>query len=268
MIEASQAAELLFDRLLVLGMPPSAAKFYVHLLMAGPEKISRVAASVGISRDEAYRSFAHLTGLGFASATLTRPMLCVPAGPDAVLDILERRCRHQATAVRTARAELFALLQELKGSADASQGTPFRIINGRGRTYDALHDMLSDASTEILMVNSHPAAAQLAAQTGLWRRVQQRADIGLQIRILMTDAPGARRHIQQVSSPNCEVRLADLPEGTRFTIADQSRMIFFTSMDTSPWLSAADTAISTDAKDLVRMESRLFSSLWAEADPA
>lgn len=259
---------MLLERLVMLGLPSSAAKFYVRLVTTGPDKISQVAAAVGISRDDGYRSFGYLTTHGFASATLTRPMLCVPADPDEVLDILDQRLQNRAAGVDAARRQLRPLLQDLQGSADAGQRMPFRIINGRDRAYETLHELLSDASTEMLVLNSHPAAAQLAAQAGLWQRVQQRADIGLQIRILLRNAPGALRHIQEVSSPNCEVRLADLPHGTRFSIADRSSMVFFTSLDASRWMSAPDTAISTDAADLVRMQRVLFSSLWSEAEPA
>lgn len=253
---------------MALGVPEAVAQTYVHLLEAGPVKVSALAAAMGTSRDDTYRRLSHLAAEGFAAATLTRPMMYVPAQPADVFQILHRQSIRLSNAVRQAQRELEPLLQEFRHVANpVDHGMPFRVVNGRERIYDNLHEMLDGAMTEMLVLSSHPAAAQLAAQAGLWRRISQRAGVGLRVRLLMQDTPAVRRHAARLASaPSCEVRFLQFDNAVNFSIADGHRMIFFASRDPAPWMGAAsDCALVTTAPGFVEAQKTLFWYLWGKA---
>lgn len=251
-----------------LGVPEPAANTYGCMLATGAMKPSLIAAALGVSRDEAYRRLAYLVAQGFASATLTGPIMFVPAEPKEVLEILYRGTKRQEDLVVEERERLEPLLRKLcTPSPLEGNGTSIKVISGRRRAYDRLHEMLSGATKEMLVLNSHPAAAQLATEAGLWDRAQQRAALGLQIRILMDSSPTTLQHAGRVTESNCQVRVTNFDRAMRFSIADQKAMLFFACIDASPWMDANDSVISTKATAFLQMERALFWRLWDEAEP-
>lgn len=262
--------ERIETQMISLDVPRTMAQTYVALLHHGPSKVSALASALGVSRDDMYRRLSQLEGSGFAFATLTRPVMYAAVPPADVFQILHRQNVRRSEAVLQAQEELEPLLRNFRLAADpAKKGMPFRIINGRERVYENIHELLDNAVREIIVFSSHPASAQLASQAGLWSRIRQRVEAGLKMRILMADTPTERQHAKTIQSPGFEARF-HLPERqVNFCIIDGQRMLFFTSRDTSPWLGVgSDSAIITEAPGLVGAQESLFQHIWDNAKTA
>lgn len=259
--------DLVVQSLIRLGVPGPAAEAYGCMLSTGAVKPSAVAAALGVSRGEAYRRLADLSAQGLVSATLTGPLTYLPAEPREVLDTLYLRSKRLVNCLREERERLEPVLRRLRAPPAAGYETTVRVMSGRERAYEHLHEMLSGATQEVLVLNSHPAAAQLAAETGLWQRAQQRADVGIQIRILMKKTAATLRHASALRGIDCQVRVIDLDRIIWYCIVDQKAMLFFARIDPSPRIGVDDSAISTTAAAFLQMEKALFWRLWDEAEP-
>lgn len=220
----------------------------------------------GVTRDTMYRRLNDLVAAGFASTTLTRPVTYVPTNPRDVLKSLLHQSEEFVQRIQRERRDVEGLLVGLQGAGDGDSGMPFRILSGRRRAYDVLHEMLDQAVEHARVVHLHPSAADLATEAVLWKHAQERAEDGLDVQILLADSPSARRLAPRFGGGgHCQIRLLQPQESIGFAVADRHRMLFLASGDQSPWMDASDCFVVTERQGFIEAQIDLFERLWHEA---
>lgn len=259
-------AQEVVERLVALGLEEAAARAYVRLSIVGPSAASEVAAALKIHRTDAYRTLLRLVDAGYATASIDRPVTFTALAPEVVFEKLEERQRQKLSELQRARSEVGPLLASLRNepTEDALRST-FRIVKGRAEIYDVMKDMITQARTAVISLNTNPAGNASAEAAGLWARARERAAEGIDTRALVLTTPEIRPRVAAMMKgvPLLHVRHIETPNPMRFFLVDERHLVIFAVNDSSPRLGAeGEIALMTDARDLVLSQAMLFETLW------
>lgn len=257
--------EDLVDRLVHLGLDPGEARVYVHLNGTGPSKASDLALVMKLHRTDAYRTLQRLVDLGFATASLDRPVVFSAAPPDAVFARLLSERAQQLATIERVRDEIADALATLRSEGDGpAPRETFRIIRGRSEIYRAMMLAMQEARREIVSVNTNAAANASSEASGAWSVAKERARAGVQIRALNRTTFAVREAMRSAwQGLPVAFRHLDHERPMRFLVADAGRVIMVTHNDPSGRLHAEDeVAVESDAPDLIGMMLTFFEALW------
>lgn len=258
-------------RLAAIGLDERDAQIYIQLCVRGPTKASEVAAAAKVNRTEAYRSLDNLMRRGFVTASLDRPTLYEATDPEKVFDDALAQHTARRAHLERAREEAVRTLAKMRSSStDGPLRTSYKILQGREAILAATETMLRRARVGQSMASTYFAAAHANEGNLAFMTTLHRAKDGLPMRLLLRDTPGVIESFGATAyEPNVQIRFFDPTGPLRFTIVDDTEVIFWLSTDGAQALHAKDDiAMWTNARDFVFAQALLYEALWRNARPA
>jgi sugar-specific transcriptional regulator TrmB len=253
----------LAQQLATLGLTPTEAAAYVHLLGAGPTRASSLAALIRLGRQDAYRILHALARRGFVVSGLGRPALYRATPPEEVSE-----ARGRVEEVERARAEVLPALAKI----DAAPPPPlarqaFRLLQGRSEYYTAVDRMIRAASREVKVLHTNPRAFEISQTPQMWNLVEARAAEGVRVRVLYRADPATRSYLtRHLGREELQVRHMDASQLMRFVVVDDESVTLSLYIDSSSGDDGGrDISVYSTATNLVLTQSVLFDEAWRNA---
>lgn len=248
-------------------LSPGDAGLYVHLLVAGPARVSELAESLHLHRNDVYRAAERLGTRGLVRTALERPTRFVADPPEVIFE-MEIQARTAAVeALRSAREKTTRLLADLQSTLQPTADASIRVVQGRQEIAGAVDQLISGAKTSIHMMSTVPTQSMLLDLLGTTDVALERAKAGVDLRLLLAPTPENLRWAEAFKShPNAQVRSLDTTSAVRFVLVDGQQICLTVVNDKSTSLYASDeVAIVSLAPGLVQAEQAFFTQSWDSA---
>ncbi len=263
------------EALEVLGMGEEEARIYLHLLQAGPSKVSQLAPYFDISRAKLYRLLDELSRKGFVSKTPERPTVYHPVFPENAFEIGRERLERRHDRFVSVREELLETLRRKHRMPGGPQPTDWDKIESIDRIHEAVQRTVAEAESSLWAASNHEASLspRLPFVWDLWPIAEQKTEEGVDVRFLLGPTEQAFDNVPSWvlgQQEETRARRIDADSPVHFVLVDEEIVIFWVQTAQAIRGEAGgageSVAVRTNAAGPVATHALLFEQLWAQAE--
>lgn len=259
--------DTLIEGLAAVGLEDEQADVYVRLLQSGPSKVSQLEPLLPYSRSKLYRMLDSLCDRGIVTKSLERPTIYEAVDPETLFTAQLRSLDRDRARVEETRQALVGPLSELAEGTETAETEHWTVLEGRGRIYETLEDLIDGAGSSIWLASNHEVTTSTLPPVEAARRLaERRVQDGIEIRALVHDPDRILGPVKiDVQAHPVEVRRLDVDEKIHFLIVDQRAVVCWVRLEPVTGSPREDVALWTDAAGLVAALRLLFEQLWEGA---
>jgi sugar-specific transcriptional regulator TrmB len=250
----------LVDKLVRLGMSRDEALVYVRLQDLGPSRAGAVADALGITRQNAYRTFERMAAHGFATPSMARPRLYSAAQPATVIQLLHGRLEALENEFDDALTQTVPSLEALRGlRVEHPPHVHFTLLRGLDAIVQQAQQMCRDAESQVAGLFADPLDRPLVTSVA-------KLDVasGLHARVLV--AKKAAPLTSLVSAP-AQLRVVDRDPLATSIVVDERECLVLVSPERGKKRGEPAIAYRTNAPGVVTLQQAAFEGIWTVGQP-
>lgn len=254
------------------GLSENVVKVYIYLSKIGPQKASKIANSVGISRVQLYSILKVLQEKGMAESTFEYPAQYSAVPFTKVFDMFLKRKEEEVHLLNKKKNSIIKEWSQISVNEKKNEKSKFMVIQGRSFTYSKIKQMVQQSKKTVDIVVTSRGIIQ-AYQSGILDigfNHPQREKIFFRF---ITDSEGLAPGIviinellrrAQEASMCVETRITELASGKYpiFIIIDERELIFFIELGDVSTQGVQDTGFWTNNIVLILAFKAFFEQIW------
>ncbi|MEM2130390.1 MAG: helix-turn-helix domain-containing protein [Candidatus Bathyarchaeia archaeon] len=258
--------EQLLKTLATLGFDEIEAQIYLYLAKKGPQKACAINKALKLTKQQFYPSIKRLQSKGIVNSTMEHPARFSALPFEKVLDSFIIAKIEETRNLQQRKAEILANWQDLKLEDDTS--AKFTVIEGRTFIYSKIHQMIQEATMQVLAITAVPTLAQ-ADQRDVFEASYSKSKV--QFRFLTELSEHTAQVMKSLLKETAKTRLKiegrnpdlGLTLFPHMLVRDEKEALFFTKpRNETSIIEKDDVCLWTDCKPLVKAFTAMFEELW------
>jgi sugar-specific transcriptional regulator TrmB len=267
--------ELIKKILKSIGLTEKEADMYIFLAKHGALKGIEIAKRIRIDRAEVYRILKSLQNKRLLESTLEKPTQFVIIPFEKVIDSFVKARRDEATIVERKKEELMEDWRKISKSSVELKAERFVVIEGNGKIYPKIFQMIKEAKSQLLNVSTVADLAR-AVQFGIFDGLFEhppKSDVQFRFLTELTEKnvnvmKNLLKEIPEVGL-NLKGRTPDLGLQLfpRMVVKDNEEALFFTTSKAEGTFDTnlVEACLWTNCKMIVQAFTRVFEDLWSNS---
>jgi sugar-specific transcriptional regulator TrmB len=265
--------ERVLESLMRSGLTRQDSQVYLYLSKKGLQKGRVLARSLGLTKQQLYRSLKNLQRKGIVNATLERPARFSAVPLEKVLDSFLKAKIEETRRLQQDKKEILSEWQSTILEEHSKTPPKFNVIEGRSSIYPKIQQMIQESHSRISTVASVKALIQ-ANQFGLFDPANNPPKSKVEFRFLTGVSKQNQDQMKTLLSQMTNARInfegrtptSGVAPFPRMVIKDEDEIIFFITPKTNTSIvEQNDVCLWTNCKPLVQAFSGVFEELWRHA---